>query len=32
MTLEEKSKLIIREIKTQSGTDPCIMFRNMVKK
>lgn len=31
MTIEEKSKLIIKEIKSQTGTDPCVMFRNMVK-
>lgn len=31
MILEEKSKLIIKDIKSQSGTDPCVMFRNMVK-
>ena len=30
MTLEEKSKLIIKDIKSQTGTDPCVMFRNMV--
>lgn len=31
MTVEEKSKLIIKDIKLQTGTDPCEMFRNMVK-
>ncbi|MCQ2587768.1 MAG: DUF5714 domain-containing protein [Treponema sp.] len=31
MTVEEKSKLIIKDIKAQMGTDPCVMFRNMVK-
>ncbi|MCQ2593577.1 MAG: DUF5714 domain-containing protein [Treponema sp.] len=31
MTLEEKATLIIKDIKSQTGTDPCAMFRNMVK-
>lgn len=31
MTVEEKAKLIISDIKSQTGTDPCVMFRNLVK-
>lgn len=31
MTVEEKANLIIKDIKSQTGTDPCVMFRNMVK-
>lgn len=31
MTIEEKSKLIIKDIKSQTGNNPCLMFRNLVK-
>lgn len=31
MTVEEKAKLIIKDIKNEKGNDPCKMFRNIVK-
>lgn len=32
MTVEEKARLIIRDIKNESGINPCDMFRTLVKK
>ena len=31
MTVEEKAKIIIKDIKNEKGNDPCKMFRNIVK-
>lgn len=32
MTMEEKAKAIITDIRSEQGTDPSMIFRNMVKK